>query len=244
MAKTANQALYDATVRHQVHMTRFAEGQAQAVLKTLQDAEGELLEKITAAMAKGLDVGRLESLLASVKERRAQVYAGIGEDLQGTLEETAQSSADWETTALQGSVPVQLNLAAVPLETLKATASAPIQGIPLKGWLDGIEAKEGQLLQQAITMGVLQGETIDQVVGRIRGTKAKDYADGILSVSRRDAQALARTAVNHVSNSAREEVWNANDDIIECLRWTSTLDGRTSTICASRDGQVLSLIHI
>lgn len=238
MAKTANQALWEASVRHQVHVLRFAEGQAQAAADALSQAEQDLLEQITGAMAKGLDTDRLEALLKSVRERRSQVYAQLGDQMEATLQEFSAGEADWEVGALQGASPVVLNLASVPLEQLHAAVAAPIAGIPLRGWLDNIGAAEASALQQAVTQAVLQGQTIDDLVRRIRGTKANGYSDGILTTSTRNAQALARTSVNHVSNQARELVWDANQDIVECLRWTSTLDGRTSPVCRGRDGHM------
>lgn len=235
---TANQALFNSTVRHQVHVLRFAEQQAKDAAAALTKAEQELLEKITGTMAKGLDPARLEALLVSVKERRAQVYAQLGDSMEEQLKGMAEAEANWEVGALDGASPVRLLTAAVPLEQLHAAVAAPIAGIPLRGWLDGIATAEASQLQQAITQAVLQGQTIDDVVRRIRGSKAKGFVDGILSTSTRNAQALARTAVNHVSNQARELVWEANSDIVRCLRWTSTLDGRTSEVCRARDGHM------
>jgi hypothetical protein len=75
-------------------------------------------------------------------------------------------------------------------------------------------------------------------VRTLRGTKAGQYKDGILSTSRRHAETIVRTAANHISNAARDQVWQANSDIVRGVRWTSTLDGRTSLTCQSRDGHV------
>ena len=47
-----------------------------------------------------------------------------------------------------------------------------------------------------------------------------------------------RTHVNHVANQARDQLYKANDDIVKGVRWTATLDGRTSHICRARDGEV------
>ena len=238
---SANQRLYEATVRHQVHLLRFSEGQAKRALSLLQEAEGELLGEIGAAMAKGRDVGRLESLLASVKQRRAQVYEQLGKDMRQQLKGLAEADGKWEAEAIAGSSPIQLNLAQVPLEQLYAAVEAPINGIKLDGWLNNIQEAEASKLQQAVSLAFLQGETIDDLVRRIRGTRENGFADGILTTSTRNAQALARTAVNHVSNAAREQVWEANSDIVRALRWTSTLDGRTSPVCQARDGHLTPL---
>ena len=235
---TANQRLYEATVRHQVHLLRFAEGQAKRALELLVAAEAELLGDITTAMAAGRDAGRLESLLTSIKQRRAQVYGQLGKDMKEALKGLAEADGKWEEQAVAGSVPIQLNMASVPLEQLHAIVESPINGLTLDRWLDGVQEAEVSKLQQAVSLAMLQGQTIDQLTQRIRGTKANGFTDGILAISTRNAQALARTAVSHVSNQARESVWEANSDIVRALRWTSTLDGRTSTMCQARDGHL------
>lgn len=50
------------------------------------------------------------------------------------------------------------------------------------------------------TVGMVASESTDQIVARIRGTKANKYSDGILDISRNSAQTMVRTSVNHVSN--------------------------------------------
>jgi SPP1 gp7 family putative phage head morphogenesis protein len=235
---TANQKLYEAALRHQVHLLRFSEGQADSVLRLLAETELDLLERITGAFAAGKDASRLESILASVLKRRAQVYQAIGKELTEQLKGLAEAEAAWEAAALTGSVPIKLNLASVPLESVLAAAGTPINGVPLEGWLNNIGSSEATRLQQVVSLAIVQGQTIDQLASAIRGTAKANFEDGILAVSRRNAQALARTAVSHVSNQARESVWNANKDIVRALRWTSTLDGRTSSICQARDGHL------
>ena len=39
-----------------------------------------------------------------------------------------------------------------------------------------------------------------------------------------------------MTNLARDDFYKRNSDIISVLRWTATLDGRTSAICRARDG--------
>lgn len=238
MAKTANQKLYDDALRHHVSLLRFGEGQADEAARILAAAEQDLLDKIAGAMARGLDPSRLESLLRSVQELRRGVFDGLQASMEEALSGLAETDADWETGALTRAAPVQLRLASVPLEQLRAVVASPINGIALSGWVDSMAAAEMRSLQQAVSLAVTQGETIDDLVRRIRGTRANGFNDGILSTTTRNAQALARTAVSHVSNEARELVWEANSDIVRCLRWTATLDGRTTTLCAGRDGHM------
>lgn len=238
---TANQRLFDETVRHHVQLLRFGERQADDVAALLAESEQELLDKIVGAMARGRDASRWEELLTSVRDLRSEVMASVGRVLEHDLRELASSDAEWEEKTLQGVSPVELSLSSVPVEQLRAIVDSPINGLPLKSWLDGIADREAQALQRAVSLAVLQGESVDDLVRRIRGTRANGFEDGILSTTTRNAQALARTAVSHVSNQAREAVWEANSSVVRALRWTSTLDGRTSSVCQGRDGKLAAV---
>lgn len=237
---SANQRLYEATIRHQVQILRFSAGEAERVLRVLAQAEVELIEKVAGALAaeKEEQRQRFERQLLSIQKRRAQVFQAVAGDLQANLDAFAQSEVTWEADVLQAVSPVSLNLVEVPIAALRAVTSSPIAGLTLDRWLDKLGQAEIDGLQRAVTQGIMQGETTDQIMGRVRGTKANAYQDGVLNLTRRNAEAITRTAVNHVSNGAREQVWEANSDIVRALRWTSTLDGRTSLVCQGRDGQM------
>lgn len=62
----------------------------------------------------------------------------------------------------------------------------------------------------------------------MRGTRAKGYADGLLDIDRRSAEAVVRIAISHTAEFARDRWYDANDDIIGALAWVSTLDSRIS----------------
>lgn len=241
MAQTANERLFDESVRRRLYVLRYAEMAAASVARLLDEAERELVGKIADALARGTSPARLEALLRSVKTQRDAAYETVATRAMADLEKLAQSEVNWERSLLQTVVPVELILAEVAIEALRAAINTPISGLTLDRWLKGISAAELQQIERAIRLGVAQGETIDQMVARIRGTRQAFYQNGILSVSRRNAEALVRTAVNHVSNQARELVWYDAGDLVQALRWTSTLDGRTSDICRARDGHFAPL---
>jgi len=83
------------------------------------------------------------------------------------------------------------------------------------------------------------GEGIQKATTRIvGGTIDGVQVPGIMDTARRNAQTLARTAINKFTNEARIESFAANDDIIKAIEQISTLDNRTSEICIAYDGQV------
>ncbi len=237
MPKTANEEILDATIRHQIKLLRFSQGEAEVAAQLLAQSDAELVALLQSGLTETSEA-RVKALLADVRRLRVATAERIADELQADLDGLATTEADWEIAMLQGATPVALSFNSVPPATLKALASSPITGIPLKGWLGKMAANDVSRVEQQIRLGVLQGETIDQMVRRIRGSKAAGFKDGVLATTRREAEMIARTATNHVSTAARQATWEANSDIIKGVRWTATLDGRTSPVCQSRDGEV------
>ncbi len=235
---TANERLLDATIRHQVQVLRLGKGEAKRAASFLAATEGDLVAKIAAASSGSRTQKSLESLLVDIRSMRKEAIATMGGELGKSTKGLVNTEIEWEQAAMQGSLPVDLRLASVTPHAVRAVARSPIRGIPIEGWLNGMEKGDISRLEQAVRLGFLEGETVDQITRRIRGTAANRFKDGALSVTRRQAEALARTSVNHYSNAARQEVWKANSDVITGLRWTATLDGRTTLVCQGRDGRV------
>lgn len=240
MAKPANEEILDATIRHQIKVLRFSEGQAQQAASLLAASDLELVALLETGLT-DTSRHRIEKLLRDVRSMRAATAEQVRQELQSDLSELAVMESDWETSMLTASSPVPYTFHGASTATLKAVSSSPINGVPLEGWLSSMEANDISRIEQQINLGVLQGETISQMVGRIRGTKAAGYADGVLNTTRREAEMIARTATNHISNAARQSTWDANADIISGVRWVATLDGRTSSTCQGRDGEVFPI---
>ena len=228
----SNDDLLAAIVRHQVDILRFSKGEAEAVLRILDQADKDLVAQIAARTNQGLSnfgTARLEALLQTVREKRAKAFQRVKQHLKGTTSGLAANEIKFEADVMQGSLDFDLNMADVPDAKLKAVVNSPIRGLELDGWLDNLNKADTDRLQGIINLGVIEGQTPQQLIAA---------ASAALLTTRRNAEALTRTAINHVSNKARESVWDANADIIDGLRWTATLDGRTSPICQSRDGEV------
>ncbi|UTC27957.1 hypothetical protein [Stenotrophomonas phage A1432] len=240
MAKPANEEILDATVRHQIKLLRFSQGQANKAASLLAQSDDELVALLKTELT-DTSAARINALLKEVRRMRAAVAQEIQGQIQGDMNELAPTEAEWESSMIQGATPMVLSFNQVPATVLKAVAGSPINGIPLEGWLGKMAANDVSRIEQQVRLGVLQGETIDQMVGRIRGTKAAGYKDGVLETTRREAEMIARTATNHVSTGARQATWDANADIIKGVRWVATLDGRTSPVCQSRDGEIYPL---
>lgn len=243
MAGTSNEEYRDAALRHQIGLRRYTAGLMKRIAALLETADAELVLMLRQRLArfegKPIDFTgeRWKALLADIRAARAASLKDYRDLTRGELGALTSMEADRELAILTASIPIEINLAVVAADQLRAILSArPFQGRLLNDWYKELEAGDQRRLVSAIQMGMVQGEPVDDIVRRVVGTRANRYADGILAITRRDATAVVRTAVNHISNTARGYVWDANEDIISARVWSSTLDGRTSPVCRARDG--------
>lgn len=113
-----------------------------------------------------------------------------------------------------------------------------VEGQLLKPWIDGMTVRETKRVGNAIRLGHANGKTNQELVRQIIGTKSANYKNGILNTSRRNASTVVRTSVQHVASSARQETWEANQDVITAYQFLATLDRKTSAICRHLDKQL------
>lgn len=246
-----NEALADRIVRHQTYIQRFGSGTTARVIGLLNRSDADIVQQIerraTRIADRGFDSGpettkRLNNLLGEVRSINRAAYQAAGRELTDQLRNLADYESDWQTGALESALQDIVSLRRVPTRLVVAAAtSRPFQGRLLKEWLDGLEASRAARIRDAIRLGLVQGQTVQQMVRRIRGTRAASYADGLLEIDRRGAATVVRTAVNHTANVARQATWEENADLISGVQWHSTLDGRTCPVCGGLDGKVFPL---
>ncbi len=226
---------------------------AAKIVKLLNSKDAELIERLSARYAMieadGFDKGpattkRLEEIRAMFAELNAKVYQLMAKGLTDQLVDTAAHEAEFAAKAVKAAgASVEIGTV-VPdakfLQTLVNTTPLPFADnghTRLMPWLDVQEAGRLRRLEGALTAGIAEGMSTGDLVKVIRGTKAKDYTDGILQTSRRDATTIAITANSAVQNAARLETYKRMKSIAY-VEWSAILDSRTSEICQSRSGTV------
>lgn len=241
----ANQEYFDAALRRQISVRGYTMTQIREIQAILENADKKLVEELRKRLGKivgaagGIDFqrARFKELLKDIREMRIEVIREARTELRTKLLQFGRTEADFEKDLVELTVPIELTLNAVATDSIRdAVTKQPFQGRTLGQWWDSLSAADQRALTDAIQMGLANGEDVDTIVRRVVGTRARNYSDGALAITRRNAEAVVRTAINHVSNAAREALWEGNEDIILALRWTSVLDGRTSAVCRGRDG--------
>lgn len=243
---TTNARLRDEALAHAIDQRRYSQNVVNRVIATLNRADSRLAAALSEALdrlpASAFTVERLEAMLASVRALNAEAYAAAMTELQSGMQGMARAATAAQQQALAVSIPAavlsQQPLVGVAWEAAYAAAmSRPFQGRLLSGWAANVEASRMTAIRNAIRQGYMDGQTTDQIVRSIRGTRAKGYADGVLDRSRREVQTIVQTALSHTAQTARAELYQANADLIKARKWDATLDTRTSEGCRIRDGK-------
>lgn len=239
-----NERLADEAVSHAIDLQQYSNGVVRRIIALLNRTDADIAARLNDSLqgATEATLERLESLLISVRGLNAQAYTAVGMELTTELRALVEYEAGYQLQLFQSVIPAQVQasvgIAAVNIEQVYASAlSRPFQGRLLREWAGTMEAGRMQRIRDAIRIGFVEQETTDQIVRRIRGTRAKGYSDGIIEADRRHVETIVRTAVAHTAAVTRDRFFENNADIIKAQAWNATLDTRTSEICRPRDGK-------
>lgn len=245
-AREATEAFAERLRNRAIGNLRFDASERRRMLRLLREIEREIVDALrehdpTAVTRTAAQQRRLQRLLTDARERISRLIRRVRTSSVDALGEYAAAEAAWTQAALQRAVSgvgLDISIKLASTEVLRALASDPeMVGRPLKDWWSGQSRRIQTNFAQQMRLGIGQGETLDQLVRRVRGTRAGGFRDGLMRIPTREAEALVRTSVNQVGNAARRAVFEANADIITAYVHSSVLDNRTSLTCSARDGK-------
>lgn len=235
MARTPEQLLEQAT-RHAAHLERLKTQDVNDIRELFSEVIRDITDRLNGEDVTRWGRRRMENQLAALRQVIGESLADrLIPRLNQKILELAEYEAGFEARSLGEVVDFNFDL---PSQSQLVEA---VQGSPLslsgpdggdllepfiRNWADGVPRQ----VANAVRQGSVQGLTTPQVIRQIRDTT--------LQRADRNLETVVRTGLQHAAHQARESTWGANRDIIRGVRWVSTLDRRTSTICQSLDGQV------
>jgi len=242
--KTVNEEIRDRIIRHAVLMEGFKTGEVRKIISFFnRSLEPDLLEKLTKYAGKTLTENRLRIMRESTKEVLAAAYLRMRKELEPDLIDLGKSQGKWDAAVIEKSLPVKIALTTLSVPTIKEmVVNRPIDGRLVREWFEELGQAQAIKVNRQIMIGVAEGEGIDEIVRRIRGTAKNRYRDGILARSRREIESVVRTSVSGVVNNVRQGTYLANADVVAAVQWVATLDSHTCEVCAAYDGQVYDLM--
>ena len=237
---SANDDVADGITAHSIDLSRFAEDLVARVLPVLNRVERSLVADVaeidpTAGTTLSNRQKRLKLLLEQTRGTIATAYRDIADTVGSDLHDVAKVSDKAGRKIINDAVGVEIQTVAIAPEQLRALADGTmIEGAVVKEHWDRQSESLRQKFTDRVQQGYMRGEPSTEIVNRVRGTKARGYADGIMVGTKQGAGALVRTSVQAVSNSARLESFRKNSDIIKYLQDLSTLDNKTTPQCRAR----------
>jgi len=261
----ASTIVADRLIERGIYLERYKSGFNRQILDALETLENDLTKELAVAFSKGgtlkAQTKRLENLLADTRLIIKTAYKENADKAGAELLRLAQNEQTCVVGAMNHAMGIDLAGSKIVLNPLIVGATARqiasgiydrtlnydelkaltdgtlIQGAKSAEWWSRQSADLTQKFSDQMRQGVLRGETLDQFVARVRGTRAKLYTDGIMQGTRRNTEALVRTSVQAVANSTRMATFQANSDLVSAICWLSVMDARTSLGCVARNGK-------
>lgn len=242
-----NDDITDDIIAFSAQLPRLEAGMRRKVRTRLRRLEKKLISELVRIdpsdpARQSFKIKRLQSLLKVIQTEIAATYRSIKNETGRELIKIARLSGQATTQAVNNSVGVALATAGVTEELLeKIVFENVVEGAKSAEWWSRQAGALKFKFQREISEGIQLNETIGDMTRRIRGTRARGFKDGIMSASYKDAESLVRTSVISTSNDSRLEALQANADILDGIRWVSTLDSSTTAICRGLDGLMWDL---
>ncbi len=228
--KNSDLEIADKIIANQISLLRFTAGEKAKVYSILVQMQKELKVKLISDLT---DFGkaRVNKLLKECTAIINENYSGIQQelDLDGLAKQQAEATSSAITSiGLEASLPSAAVLKAMVSDTL-------LQGAPLADWWAAQRDDFIFKYNAQIRQGVAQGETLQQIVKRVVGSKVEGKT-GVIELAQRHASALVHDSIMQIAGDARMAVYKANEDIEKGYRHLSTLDSITCVVCAARSG--------
>lgn len=239
---SVNEWLRDEAIRHALDLRKYSNSVVRRIIAVLNRTDARLFAELTEALERldpaSFTVERLDALLRSVRTLNAAAYESVGRELTDVLKDFTAYEVAYQHQMLIAALPVRVSVAAVSAEmAYSAALSRPFQGLLLREVWKDLGDKRMRLVRQTIAQGFVESRTTAQIIRDLRGSRVRNYADGLVNRSRREIETVVRTALGHHAGFVQDRVAEANSDLIKSVQWVSTIDLRTSReICLPRDG--------
>ena len=235
--QTANEIFLDAMIRHMIGLQLFSGSLSRQTHELLDAVEADIRGALRARIRRPgartpAQIRQLERVLNEIEKLRSQAWDDVNALWREELTALALAEPKFVSSIIQTSVPVVLRPKLPTAEQMRAiVTSHSFLGQTLSGHLRKIRQSDLDRLEAQVRIGLVQGETGQQIARRLVGTVRLRGANGTTAVTRHQATALARTSVSAIAHAATREFAGKNLDIVSRDLFVATLDSRTTPIC-------------
>lgn len=247
---TINENLQDKLWLHSLYVNRYAANLARLGNDRLLTTEREIRALITeyVAFLEGVPVTtkRGQKLLKEFErklvELRRKAWVELTQELDKEIKQFAKVDHAAQIKVVDDVVPIMVGMNALDIGTITAIATVqPFEGNTLRGWMTLAQRRDINRIMRVARIGMVNGETVEEIVKRVIGSKKYQYKDGMTRKFKSDIEANVITCINGISNQVWANLAAANDDIIGFEVFQATLDIRTTLVCAGNDNKLFKV---
>lgn len=229
--------LNEVFIRHQIFLQRHGSSIWKEAREQLTDIEEYVLELLDKEDLTPFALGRITNIEESIREiiensnlTRDQITKF--EDLAVYEQDFFARVIDEVTDFAVDRVETGHLISSLKRQPMNLVSGKQRQVRTLGDMYEKLTETMAKNVSTQITSGISTGDSTGKIIADVR-----KLAYG---KSRREVEAVVRTATNHVSNTTRKELAENNDWMFDGYKFLATLDARTTIICAGLDGKVLS----
>jgi len=235
----------EAVVRQTVQLQRLNNAIARdssGLLKVLFDDIAADIARIdpTGPAAMRYQRARISRLVARVDDMAGDAFGEWNQVVRGDLARLGKAHGAQVGADLVASLGAAASIASMvgPSQNMvKAILDTnPFQGETLRGWAAVQKAATVRSVRQVVQRGMMEERGISWLVRQVRGGGG---VRGVWNATRRNAEAIVRTAVTEVASQAQLLTYRQNPNVVAEVEWLSALDSVTCLICQGLDGRIM-----
>lgn len=237
--QSVNNKLAQRGIRHSTYLERYKNHEAQKIVGLLNedvipDLLNEYYKRLSNITTRGYDTSanttkRLQQLIKATDGLSRGLISQVGSVLSEDMRKLSLVEAEWQVAGFTDLVPIKIDFITPSPRLLQSIVTErPFDGHLMKDWWSKIADDVQHKTVQQLQIGMTRGESTESITKRISDT---------MQSTRRNAEAVTRTAVTHVTTQAREVTFEENGDVVDKVQMVATLDDRTTEICMAQDGE-------
>jgi len=252
--EVAQQAAFDAVLMHALNVERNTRGMTADMSAIVEESGGDLarelgerLENLAPGELSALSryqpgqrldrfSTRVQGVIQLINEWASTLSASILEKWQSDAVEFVEQEIDFNQELFASILADSAPFALSARQVYRRAMEEPVMGRFVESALRDEATATRERVYATIRGGITQGQTNQQVIRSLRGTKTSNYRDGVLNTTRNNLSSIVRTGRTHLSSTTNDDVYEALG--VDELVFTATIDGRTSLVCSSTDGSI------
>lgn len=185
---------------------------------------------------------RLRNLIADATQLTASLQLEINNEIRNTYKKVYNTAKEELNRLYASEVAFNTTLLNTSLNGIyqarQVAKNVKIEDLILRDnknlatHLASISVAERRMVTNKIKTGLKESASTATIISEIRKSSY---------LPRAQVSTLTRTAITEITNTASDEVYSANLDVIDGYQYVATLDDRTSIICARLDGKIFSV---